>query len=322
MSNRAIKIYACGGCGVNIATKLKGLDHNLDVTFVDTSTANLEALNNEENTYIVPSLDGAGKLRSKTYEAFNEDVETLLIEHKASEGLNIVISSLSGGSGSMIAPLIAYDLIKEGKTVLVIGVGSRNSVIEIKNTLNTIQTYNNFTHNLRAPIAFSYVDDPVRSIADKSITSLVNILSLITDKTRTKEFDTADLHHFINYDKVTSLPPSLASINASLLSEEKNPLLVDNSHLASTIIVSDDSDVSCGHDVPEYLAKALIIDPDFGNSNKGGTTDFRIDCIVGHMNVIVKGLEEELTKFGERIKSSRVTKIEEVSSKDDRGMVF
>lgn len=89
-----ISIYACGGCGTNVASAVKDLD--VEINYIDTSVSNLKSVNSP-NIFLVDAMDGAGKDRSVAYENFKDISGDVLLKYKPSEQLNIVISSLGGG---------------------------------------------------------------------------------------------------------------------------------------------------------------------------------------------------------------------------------
>lgn len=89
-----LSLYACGGTGINIAKMIREMD--IEINYIDTSSSNLKTVNSN-NVFLVDGMDGAGKDRSATYEGFKDISEDVLLKHKPSEELNIVIGSLSGG---------------------------------------------------------------------------------------------------------------------------------------------------------------------------------------------------------------------------------
>lgn len=323
LNNQKVRVYSCGGAGINIGKVVKGLDPRFDVAFLDSSESNLDSVKDTESTYLIRDMDGAGKLRAKTYEAFKGEVDAALTAHKPSTGLNVVISSLSGGTGSVIAPLVAKQLIEGGNTVIVVGIASASSVIELNNTINSVKTYNNFAIQAKKPIAMFFCDDESRSIVDKTIVSFMVSLSVITDRDNTAEFDSTDLHHFINYDKVTSLPVGLSNLHVSLNDEVNDKLTnLKDAHLASTILITTDTDTTLNGDVPEYLAKVIVTSPDYLTKDGQRPNDIRIDNIVGLLPSTIRTLEEQLSEAKDRLKTSRIDKIEVVEGVDDTGMVL
>lgn len=316
-----LNVYCCGGAGINIGKSLDGTDDHLEVIYLDSSVSNIDKLDKDTNAFLIRDMDGAGKLRSKTYEAFKSEVEAALTKFKPSKGLNVVISSLSGGTGSVIAPLIARELIISGQTVIVIGIASTSSVIETENTIKAIKTYNNFSVQHGKPIAMFYCDHEVRSEADDTIKALMVSLSLITDKSRTREFDSTDLHHFINYNKVTSLPIGLSNLQISINNDD-SVKLTDDAHLASTILITTDTDSVLSGEKPEYLATVIVTDENYLTKEGNTPLDIRMDNIVGLLPSQLKSLEDDLEKAKDKVKTSHISKIELAESVDDSGMVL
>ena len=197
----SLNIYCCGGTGVNIGKRINDLDFS--VYFIDSSRSNIKDLNSDY-VFLVEDMDGAGKNRKITYEKFKEFAETILIKFKPSKALNIVISSLSGGTGSVISPLITKKLIENGHSTIVIGIDSTNSAIEIENSVKTLKSYKSISNATGKPIALYYVENNVREEADKEVLDFINVIGNILLNTQiTEEFDLTDLHNFINYDNVT-----------------------------------------------------------------------------------------------------------------------
>ena len=131
-------IYCCGGFGGNIGKQI--LDLDINTFFIDTSISNLKNVKHD-NIFLVENIDGAGKSRDKSYQHFKELSEDILIKFKPSNKLNVIIHSLSGGSGSVIGPLIAKELISKDLNTIVVCVDSRNS---IKVSASSILTFSGF----------------------------------------------------------------------------------------------------------------------------------------------------------------------------------
>lgn len=89
-----IVVYCAGGCGINIGSKIQDLD--VTVNMIDTSDSNLRRIKSP-NTFLVDGMDGAGKHRPEAYENFKDIAGDVLIKHKPSDRLNVVVHSLSGG---------------------------------------------------------------------------------------------------------------------------------------------------------------------------------------------------------------------------------
>src|SRR5690606_24044429 len=106
---------------------------------VDTSTSNVGE-GNSIPFFHVPGMTGAGKKRQVAFHGANDQMVELLKQYKPSPTMNLVIFSLSGGSGSVLGPLLAEELIKRGYPTVCLIVGSIVSKIEAHNTNATLKT--------------------------------------------------------------------------------------------------------------------------------------------------------------------------------------
>lgn len=318
-----VHIYCCGGAGVNIGKIIRTRNiNNADIFYIDSSSSNSKDLDlDDKYTYNISNMDGAGKLRAKTYGAFIPEVEAVLTNFRPSGTLNIIISSLSGGTGSIIAPIIAKELAAKGEPVIVVAIASTTCSKELENSIKTIQTYNNTAIQLDVPIAMYYTSvGHSRSEVDDRVVSFVMSMCLVSDDENTSEFDTTDLNHFINYNKVTGVPVGLSSIVMSANggedseSEHLNEKHITK-HIASTILMAKSPDIELIGTRPEYLAKVVITDPDYVNNDK--SLDIRIDNVVGELPTILAELEAEYEKNVARLKNARFNEIQVVKGTDD-----
>lgn len=325
-----IRVYACGGCGVNIGKKLAMYsDSRLDIAYIDSSTSNLSGLGTSDKTYLIENMDGAGKLREKTYEAYQGEVQPTLTMFPPSKTLNIVISSLSGGTGSMIAPLLVRELLARDQIVIVIAIPTFGSTIELKNTIGTLKTYNNFSVRAGKPIPMAYCDKGKRSDVDSEVLAVTDAFALITNRDKTEEFDAADLYNYANYHLVTQGIP--VGITRIMLSRNRLPSVDDkevvsldgefdkahiNRHIVSSILVTADRDSEFVGVKPEYPATVIITDEAFVNSDKRDA-DIRIDNIVGTLPEILRDVEKRYKEACDRLETARINTIDVVASEDD-----
>lgn len=304
-----INVYACGGAGGNIGKQIKNLD--MDVFFIDTSNSNLKDIKTD-NVYLVEGMDGAGKRRATTYEGFKGLAEEVLIRFKPSTDLNVVVSSLSGGSGSILSPLLVKELIANGSNTIVIGVDSRSSVIEIDNTISTLKTFKSISDAVDRSISLFYVENSSRKEADKKAINLLELLALLVNKELTEEFDTSDVHNFINYDKVTDNEPGVAilEVNANeTILPEKGTTIV------STVLLTKDTGASINPAIPEYLATCIVTDPNYS------LADIRMDNVLGKLVHLVKDLEEQSKELKDNKRINKHQSLE-VDNANSDGIVF
>lgn len=292
-----ISIYAAGGTGVNIAKLIKDLDTN--VVYIDTSLSNLKSVESS-NVFLVEGMDGAGKNRSVAYANFKDISEDVLLKHKPSDQLNIVIGSLSGGSGSILAPLITKELLARGHSVIVIGIDSKHSVIEMNNTVKTLKTYKSISDNANKAVSLYYIENTNRSDADRRAVHFINLLSLLTDKKVTEEFDNSDLKSFLYFDTVTDNEPTLAILEVT--SNDSTPAEKGTSVVGS-ILITKDKAASLSGATPEYLATCVVSDSGYKNE------DIRLNSVLGKLSLILDSLDSEIQVHQD---NKRVNKIKDV----------
>lgn len=304
----SINVYLCGGCGVNIGKKIKS---NVETFFIDTSTSNLKGVD-KERIMLIDGMDGAGKLRSTTYDNFKEVSDDVLIRFKPSNQLNIVISSLSGGSGGIISVLVAKKLLEAGKNVIVFAVDSKNSVIEINNTIKSLKTFKSVSNQINLPISILYFDNASRQEVDNKCIWTVELFDLLVAKDRTEEFDISDLHNFLNYQKVTD---TKANVTFTHVRTSAESVAEKSTGIVSTILLTKDRNTSISEPIPEYLATCVVTDPDY---NIG---DIRIDNVVGQLAITLEGLEAQIKQLADNKKINKIRNVE-VETGNDEGMIL
>lgn len=218
-----VRVYACGGCGINIASSLEKYREQVDnaaaklyLSYIDTSKSNLARIRHkidEENIYVIDGLDGSGKIRAENYQAILQHSKDILQAHKPMD-LNIVISSAAGGSGSVIAPTLVGELLERKAPVVVMLVGSIATRLDTENTLKTIKSYESISKMKKAPIVAIYAensDKEPRSKVDTAFHNNVLTLSILYSR-QNHGLDSQDLFNWLRYDRMTSFPPQLAAL--------------------------------------------------------------------------------------------------------------
>jgi hypothetical protein len=258
-----ISLYACGGAGLNIASHIaeqnkdyepNGFAH-VQTTFIDTSRSNLNAVHSPEQTYLITGLDGSGKRRAENHKRIAEEVIPILNNFRPGD-ISILLSSASGGSGSVIAPTIAKELLEREEQVIAVAVLSSASRVEIQNSINTLKSYENIARIAQKPIPIilhENVPTEKRQRIDSQIRQdLVQLAALFSRQNG--ELDSADLRHFIDYTKVINHPPHLVSllIHSKTLQVEKT---------AQVLTVATLATLDTGNDVGqplEYHATGIL----------------------------------------------------------------
>lgn len=306
----SVRIYCCGGAGTNVGKQIKDLD--LDVCYVDSSDANLRDVKHDQ-IYLIEDQEGAGKNRSITYNNFKDVVGDVLIKFRPSTDINIVVSSLTGGSGSVQGPLLVKELIQGGFPTIVIGIDSRSSTIELTNAVNTLKTYKSISNQIKKSISLFHVENTSRREADKQSTSFISLIALLVNRQKTSEFDVTDLRNFINFDTVTN-----NSYDVSVLEVNPNEQVFPEkgTSVVSSILVTSDVDTSIEPVVPEYLATCVVTDPEYNME------DLRIDNLLGKLSIIIDEFETQIKELADTKKINKVKELVVESNTDDGFMVL
>lgn len=220
MSKGTLKLFACGGCGTNIAhrfEKSRDIDAmgfaTIDIVYIDTSRSNMRDTIDPKHVYHIEGKDGSGKLRTENADEIKKRCLDILQKFEPAD-INIVLSSTGGGSGSVIAPSLASELLAMGVPVIAFAVGGADTRKEIENTLNTIKSYEGVSAARKAPMVTFYMQNSSttpRSVVDKKFEETIFSLACLFSR-QNKELDSKDLFNWLHFDKVTSYKPSIASL--------------------------------------------------------------------------------------------------------------
>lgn len=303
-----LNVICCGGAGSNVGKQITDLDVN--TFFIDTSTSNLKGVD-ESRIYKVEGIDGAGKDRKVTYENFKNPDE-VLIRFKLIGKVVVLVSSLSGGSGSIIAPVMARELVKQGFTVFIVAIDSTSSVIEINNCIKTLKTYKSFSNAEKKCMSIYPISNTSRKEADQRAIHFVNMLALLVNKDHTEEFDTSDLRNFVNFNNVTDNEP-----NISIIEINANEAIVPekNTSIVSTILLTTDKNSSIKPALPEYLSVCVVTDKNYKNE------DIRIDNTLGKLAIIVGNYEVLAKECGDNKRINKVNDLMVEETTDDGAVI-
>lgn len=224
-ATRTISLYGCGGTGANLLQNVIEIPETAtgfsktELTLIDTSTSNFDQkaiADKGINTFLIPGLDGSGKNRKFASENAVPLVNEILTKHKAQD-LSVVIFSLSGGSGSVIGPLLIKALIERDKDVVAICIGSTTSGKEASNTLNTIATLKTISAKVvEKPIVAKFymnAKETNRDVNDAQVNNTIRVLSAFASGKNTG-LDQHDIHNCLYYSQpaITNVPPQLVDL--------------------------------------------------------------------------------------------------------------
>lgn len=218
---RKVNILACGGFGQNMALLLatrplfESIKESVNLFAFDTSESNLKRfagtpIEKQVKKFLVEKADGSGKRRAENHEAITAVATEFVNSGAAADGLTIIVSSASGGSGSKFADDLHEQLAKRGGRVISMILGTDEDSEALGNTLKTIKTYSHkaslgdknfvmFYGQNRFPVG----EDDRRAVIDEAradelfVTNLEDIIMIGHPGNDT--LDTMDQLRFLNY---------------------------------------------------------------------------------------------------------------------------
>lgn len=299
-----IKLYCAGGAGINIGSyfsKRSDQDNNsqkatISPVYIDTSKSNIGKALSDENVYLIEGLDGSGKVRSENYEHIKSCVLDILQQHRPGD-LNIVLSSASGGSGSVIAPVLIGELIQRDVPVIVIVVGSTDSRIELENTIRTLKSYESISQMRKTPISafyFQNTDKKPRKTVDADVHRAVDVLSVLFSGNN-DELDSSDLKNWLKYTKVTSFEPHFC--NMEFFADKVN--LEKQHHAISVATLCEAGGDSTAGTIVEYQCVGVV----------KHVPDFKLPLHVVILTGAIDAVHKELTDSLKAIDESRQARI-------------
>ena len=317
MTKGRVVVYSCGGAGLNIGHRFE--QHReanssgfatVEVVYIDTSKSNLKPGIDQQHLYHIEGKDGSGKLRNENAAEITK--RCLDILHKYEPGdLNIVLSSTGGGSGSVIAPSLASELLNRQIPVIAFAVGGADTRKEIENTLNTIKSYEGVSAARKAPMVVWYMQNSPstpRSVVDKQIEE--NIYSLLLLYSReNQEMDSKDLINWLNYTKVTTYKPALTSLTITT-GDDPMTELGDIISIATIGKHGEDTSLTI---MPEVQFTGYVSDSE---NNAMGLLPKHYVLSDGLFPNIVKGLNDILNGL-KKAEKARLTRDAILSADDD-----
>lgn len=289
----------------NLGQETKGFA-TLEPYFIDTSSSNLSPVVTNDRFFLVesddPNFEGSGKKRDSNYGAISESMKSMLQEFKPTP-FNIVIHSGAGGSGSVAGPILVSELLKRDIPVIALVVGNTSSLIEVRNTLNTIKSYEAISRQRGKSVIVGYLENSPemsRKQVDEYMQTMIASLSCLFSGDN-RELDSEDLRNFINFDKVTTFGPHLAAIRF-----HPEEVTVDKGETLLTVatLANDVENTEAGEPVT-YQAVGFV--PTEVEDVFQSKLPLHYSIISGVFNPIVARLEEMVAEHDSHV-ASRVTK--------------
>lgn len=223
-----IKLYGMGGAGINLVKHFLSSNGKSEpghaipqLIFGDTSHSNFTPDIPRESCFTPKSTDGSGKVRSQNYDPIVETVGQI-VEQVPPGDLNVVVFSGSGGSGSVLGPVLIGELLSRGASTVGIVIGSDESLIAASNTLKTLKSLEGVAAATQQPVVIFYDQNSAqtkRSSIDQTAFHVISTLSILASR-QNAELDTMDVQNWVQYNRVTAMPPRLSFLDVYHSNEE------------------------------------------------------------------------------------------------------
>jgi|SRR5690606_18709245 len=308
-----MRLYGCGGGGVNIAKNYVNAKKprpgiaEIFTSFIDTSRSNTVDVPNQDDVFVLPDLDGSGKIRAENHEAIAMMVPKILKDHAPCD-LNVVIFTGAGGTGSVAGPLIMAELLRRGQNAVAVVIGSQESAITSDNTFKTLKSLDHISRVGEHPVVMYYLNndrDVKRSDVDKEATFVISSLAVLGSR-QNREMDSKDLSHWINFSKSTSVSSQLAMLKVFDSADQVDAEAPECFSMASLLVNEDETQPKT---MPQYSSA--------GYYRPG--TDIENNLFFCIETDSLKPIMAKLGKISEQVEESKNARVEGpsiVSSKD------
>lgn len=222
-----ITLVGAGGCGINLVNKI--LSNQIteseaicgrvtNAYAIDTCRSNMHDLHEAIEQHVLAE-DGSGKNRGTHLEMIQQ---RLMSERIVANDVTVVVCSLSGGSGSVIGPLIARDHKIKGSRVVVVGVVDDTSKADTQNSINSLRTLDAYSkeEKLYIPIMLFSNIGFGRFAVNKTIVHRVSILVEMLTSPTVSEMDLKDKMNFLSPDQVGHAPYGIYALGVTNSTDE------------------------------------------------------------------------------------------------------
>lgn len=229
-----MNVYCCGGAGVNMGFLLRKASFlnnpgyaRMKIIFVDTAIANFRGRNTDgEEIYIIEGRDGSGGIRKENSKTIAASMDDVLLRHPAAR-YNIVISSVSGGSGSVIAPNLVAKLLAEDFLAVGIVIGDTSTGVYADNNVKTIQSFSNVVSKfpqktLPLTVVLNHASRTRLSVDNAVCQHVAYYAALFSESLMALDY--SDIYNWVHQERVTGIKAPLTMVSANY-SDENGMLL-------------------------------------------------------------------------------------------------
>jgi len=232
MANK-LNVIACGGGGINIAdaviSNVAELGEgfcDVNIHYLDTSRNNIDKIGYTGSQFTLvktasfgkSNIDGSGGERSTNSKEIAETVKLFLDKNNYTKPVTneytIVLSSVSGGTGSVILPIIVKLLMERNIPVLPVITGDSSNALNTNNTLKSLKgLYGLATKTFKKPLSVVYVNNTsmgendnhsAEVAANKRIFNTLGTMSMFLSG-ENGDVDTQDMINFVDQSNYKSI---------------------------------------------------------------------------------------------------------------------
>lgn len=261
MSN--LTVYGCGGAGISALINNKELLESVgaSIVAVDSSDSNIDNVN-FSNKYQLAGKNGSGGNQLENIDAFRDSIPDILSNYKPSK-FNIVVSSTSGGSGSVASMYLAREIVNRGQIAVLVLLTTSDSLRRINNTINVIKSLESMSNKIEKPLVMMVhnqsASDSRRSGDAGLYDNLKHMVYLFSN--RFDDIDDMDISNLFNYDKVTKVPPQLVTLTAEEITDEFIERLSNSKPPIGYInLISTELRDNCVINIPSVYSKTGYFD--------------------------------------------------------------
>lgn len=315
-----LRVYGAGGAGINIASYFNNASEEPNCArvapaYIDASRSNLKPDFKEEDIFILNNVDGSGKVRKENHEEISNVIKQILLQIEPGD-LNVVVFSASGGSGSVLGPLLMAELLERQLPAVCVVVGSDESIITATNTLNTLKSLESIAKRTDTPVVMYYEQNDRergRSEVDKQLHLAVSTLAVLGSK-RNREMDSKDISNWVRFNKTTSVAAQLSQLEVfsdpSAAAGVKDPISVAS--------VYANEEIPPLPIVPEYHAAGYL--PDQSEQFDQLHYVVSIDAMPNIVGTIKETLDQYNTQRNSRVKQASILSDDDETT--DTGLVL
>lgn len=332
-----LQVYAVGGCGLKVAHKhldvalVKG-HAKPSVAVLDTSKSDIDfdISNHQISHHFIEHVDGMGKDRALAFKVISPEIGPFLDKHPPGN-VNIVIGSISGGTGSVGILLVLKELLSRGENAIAMIIANNTNEREAINSLSAFNDLNKIAKDVNRPVPFMYYHNtnPSKNGEEQKLAyhanavpqSVVNKL-LQTDYARLCcmlsgdhiGIDSKDVTNFLNYTNVSKTPAKVIELYTTTEEEFFDDL---DGKIESMVVLSKDIDYQSPDFKQRYEVKGSWRSEIMDKMRPEDIQDLMFLLLTDKsVPAILKRLKEDRTAFKAAAEAAKVDHFDDFDDED------